>query len=208
MAVNDRETRYEKLMNNIIKAGVKTKVLMLSATPVNNKLDDLKNQLAFITEDDDKALEKTAEIKSIMSTLRNAQSAFNKWGDLEESEKTTERLLDMLNFDYFKLLDSLTIARSRKHIEKYYNINDIGKFPKRLKPKNVKEDIDILDDFPSFKEINNQILKLNLSVYAPIKYVLPHKRDYYNKLYDTKAKGGKVLFKQMDRKEYSFSYEN
>lgn len=201
VAVNDRETRYEKLMNNIIKAGVKTKVLMLSATPVNNKLDDLKNQLAFITEDDDKALEKTAEIKSIMSTLRNAQSAFNKWGDLEENEKTTERLLDMLNFDYFKLLDSLTIARSRKHIEKYYNINDIGQFPKRLKPENVKEDIDILEDFPSFKEINNQILKLNLSVYAPIKYVLPHKRDYYNKLYDTKAKGGKVLFKQMEREQ-------
>lgn len=201
VAVNDRETRYEKLMNNIIKAGVKTKVLMLSATPVNNKLDDLKNQLAFITEDNDKALEKTAEIKSIMSTLRNAQSTFNKWGDLEENEKTTERLLDMLNFDYFKLLDSLTIARSRKHIEKYYNINDIGQFPKRLKPENVKEDIDILDDFPSFKEINNQILKLNLSVYAPIKYVLPHKRDYYNKLYDTKAKGGKVLFKQMDREQ-------
>lgn len=201
VAVNDRETRYEKLMNNIIKAGVKTKVLMLSATPVNNKLDDLKNQLAFITEDDDKALEKTAEIKSIRSTLRNAQSAFNKWGDLEENERTTERLLDMLNFDYFRLLDSLTIARSRKHIEKYYNINDIGQFPKRLKPENVKEDIDILEDFPSFKEINNQILKLNLSVYAPIKYVLPHKRDYYNKLYDTKAKSGGVLFKQMDREQ-------
>lgn len=201
VAVNDRETRYEKLMNNIIKSGVKTKVLMLSATPVNNKLDDLKNQLAFITEDDDKALEKTAEIKSIRSTLRNAQSTFNKWGDLDESEKTTERLLDMLNFDYFKLLDSLTIARSRKHIEKYYNINDIGQFPKRLKPENVKEDIDILDNFASFKEINNQILKLNLSVYAPIKYVLPYKRDYYNKLYDTKAKGGGVLFKQMDREQ-------
>lgn len=201
VAVNDRETRYEKLMNNIIKAGVKTKVLMLSATPVNNKLDDLKNQLAFITEDNDKALEKTAEIKSISSTLRKAQSIFNKWGDLEESERTTERLLDMLNFDYFKLLDSLTIARSRKHIEKYYNINDIGQFPKRLKPENVKEDIDILDEFPSLKDINNQILKLNLSVYAPIKYVLPHKRDYYNKLYDTKAKGGSVLFKQMDREQ-------
>lgn len=201
VAVNDRETRYEKLMNNIIKSGVKTKVLMLSATPVNNKLDDLKNQLAFITEDNDKALEKTAEIKSISSTLRKAQSIFNRWGDLEESERTTERLLDMLNFDYFKLLDSLTIARSRKHIEKYYNINDIGQFPKRLKPENVKEDIDILDEFPSLKDINNQILKLNLSVYAPIKYVLPHKRDYYNKLYDTKAKGGSVLFKQMDREQ-------
>ena len=108
---------------------------MLSATPVNNKMDDLKNQLAFITEDNDKALEKSADIKSISSTLRKAQYIFNKWGELEENEKTTERLLDMLNFDYFKLLDSLTIARSRKHIEKYYNVSDIGEFPKRLNQK-------------------------------------------------------------------------
>ena len=176
VAVNDRETRYEKLMKNIIKDGVKTKVLMLSATPVNNKMDDLKNQLAFITEDNDKALEKSADIKSISSTLRKAQYIFNKWGELEENEKTTERLLDMLNFDYFKLLDSLTIARSRKHIEKYYNVSDIGEFPKRLKPENIKSDIDILGKFPSLKEINNEILRLNLSVYAPIKYVLPHKK--------------------------------
>ena len=201
VAVNDRETRYEKLMKNIIKDGVKTKVLMLSATPVNNKIDDLKNQLTFITEDNDKALEKNADIKSISSTLRKAQYIFNKWGELEENEKTTERLLDMLNFDYFKLLDSLTIARSRKHIEKYYNVSDIGEFPKRLKPENIKSDIDMLGKFPSLKEINNEILKLNLSVYAPIKYVLPHKRDYYSKLYDTKVKGGKSVLKQIDREQ-------
>lgn len=201
IAVNDRETRYEKLMNNIIKSGVKTKVLMLSATPVNNKMDDLKNQIAFITEDNDAALSKTAEIKSINATLRKSQEIFNRWGKLDEEEKTTERLLDMLNFDYFKLLDALTIARSRKHIEKYYNIEDIGEFPTRLKPENVKEDIDILGQFPSFKEINNEILKLNLSVYTPIKYVLPHKRDYYSRLYDTKLKNGKSVFKQADREQ-------
>lgn len=201
IAVNDRETRYEKLMNNIIKDGVKTKVLMLSATPVNNKIDDLKNQLAFITEDNDKALEKNVDIKSISSTLRKAQYIFNKWGELEENEKTTERLLDMLNFDYFKLLDSLTIARSRKHIEKYYNVSDIGEFPKRLKPENIKSDIDILGKFPSLKEINNEILRLNLSVYAPIKYVLPHKKSYYSKLYDTKVKGGKSVLRQIDREQ-------
>lgn len=201
IAVNDRETRYEKLMNNIIKSGVKTKVLMLSATPVNNKMDDLKNQIAFITEDNDAALSKTAEIKSINATLRKSQEIFNRWGKLDEEEKTTEKLLDMLNFDYFKLLDSLTIARSRKHIEKYYNIEDIGEFPTRLKPENVKEDIDILGQFPSLKEINNEILKLNLSVYTPIKYVLPHKRDYYSKLYDTKLKNGKSVFKQTDREQ-------
>lgn len=201
IAVNDRETRYEKLMNNIIKDGVKTKVLMLSATPVNNKIDDLKNQLAFITEDNDKALEKNVDIKSISSTLRKAQYIFNKWGELEENEKTTERLLDMLNFDYFKLLDSLTIARSRKHIEKYYNVSDIGEFPKRLKPENIKSDIDILGKFPSLKEINNEILRLNLSVYAPIKYVLPHKKRYYSELYDTKVKDGKSVLRQIDREQ-------
>ena len=201
VAVNDRETRYEKLMKNIIKDGVKTKVLMLSATPVNNKMDDLKNQLAFITEDNDKALEKSADIKSISSTLRKAQYIFNKWGELEENEKTTERLLDMLNFDYFKLLDSLTIARSRKHIEKYYNVSDIGEFPKRLKPENIKSDIDILGKFPSLKEINNEILRLNLSVYAPIKYVLPHKKRYYSELYDTKVKDGKSVLRQIDREQ-------
>ncbi|MEK0287380.1 DEAD/DEAH box helicase family protein [Caldifermentibacillus hisashii] len=131
-ARNDRVTRYSRLMEEIIKAGVKTKVLMLSATPVNNKLDDLKNQIAFITEGNDSALEKTANIKSVSHTIRIAQTQYNKWSNLDEGERTTDRLLDMLSLDYFSLLDSLTIARSRRHIEKYYNMNDIGKFPNRL----------------------------------------------------------------------------
>lgn len=198
-ARNDRETRYTKLMNNIIKSGVKTKVLMLSATPVNNKLDDLKNQIAFITEGDDKALEETAEINSIKKTLTKAQSIFNKWGKLPSEERSTEELLEMLNWDYFKLLDSLTIARSRKHIEKYYNITDIGEFPKRLEPINIKEDIDLKGDFPSFKSINTDILKLNLAIYSPMKYILPHKIDIYAEKYDTKVKGGKSVLKQTDR---------
>lgn len=107
----------------------------------------------------------------------------------------------MLNFDYFKLLDAVTIARSRKHIEKYYNINDVGQFPIRLKPDNIKEDIDVLGEFPTLESINNEILKLNLSVYAPIKYVLPTKIDYYSNLYDTKLKNGKSVFKQIDREQ-------
>ncbi len=199
--VNDRETRYEKLMNNIIKSGVKTKVLMLSATPVNNKMDDLKNQIAFITEGDDNALEKEADIKSISGTLRRSQQIFNRWGEMDEGEKTTEKLLEMLNFDYFKLLDSLTIARSRKHIEKYYNMEDIGQFPTRLKPENVKVDIDTLGEFPQVKEINNEILRLNLSVYTPFKYILPSKVDYYSNIYDTKLKNSKNVFKQIDREQ-------
>ena len=198
-ARNDRETRYTKFMNNIIKSGIKTKVLMLSATPVNNKLDDLKNQIAFITEGDDKALEKIAEIESIKKTLTKAQSVFNKWGKLPQEKRSTEELLEMLNWEYFKLLDSLTIARSRKHIEKYYNTTDIGEFPTRLEPINIKEDIDIKEEFPSLKDINTDILKLNLAVYSPMKYILPHKIDIYEAKYDTKVKGGKSVFKQSDR---------
>ncbi|MGO1044021.1 helicase-related protein [Clostridioides difficile] len=198
-ARNDRETRYTKLMNNIIQSGIKTKVLMLSATPVNNKLDDLKNQISFITEGDNKALEKTADIESIKKTLSKAQSIFNKWSKLEPEERTAEELLEMLNWEYFKLLDSLTIARSRKHIEKYYNISDIGEFPKRLEPINIKEDIDLKGEFPSLKSINTDILKLNLAIYSPMKYILPHKVDIYAAKYDTKVKGGKSVLKQTDR---------
>lgn len=196
-ARKDRETRYSRLMNDIIKAGVRTKVLMLSATPVNNKMTDLKNQVAFITENKDDALESVG-IDSIEQTLRKAQLAFNKWLKLEDKERNTDNLLEMLNFDYFKLLDAITIARSRKHIEKYYDIAEIGKFPERLKPANVKADIDESNEFPSINEVNKTINRLNLSAYSPIKYVLPEKRAEYSRKYDIKVKGGSV-FKQIDR---------
>lgn len=197
-ARNDRVTRYSRLMDEIIKAGVKTKVLMLSATPVNNKLDDLKNQIAFITEGQDTALEKTANIKNITHTIRIAQTQYNKWSSLSEEERTTDRLLDMLNWDYFSLLDSLTIARSRRHIEKYYNMNDIGKFPNRLDPLNIKESIDEIEKFPPMEKINNEILRLRLAVYSPMQYILPNMRAAYSEKYDTKIANGKV-FKQTDR---------
>lgn len=197
-ARKDRVTRYQRLMEDIIKSGVKTKVLMLSATPVNNKLDDLKNQIAFITEGKDHALEETANIKSIAHTIRIAQTKYNKWSKLDEKERTTERLLDMLNWDYFNLLDALTIARSRKHIEKYYKMDGIGEFPNRLKPINVKESIDKENKFPSMEIINNEILRLRLAVYAPTHYILPHMRDTYSEKYDTIVANGQI-FRQTDR---------
>ncbi|WP_278475821.1 helicase-related protein [Turicibacter sanguinis] len=198
-ARNDRETRYSKLMNNIIKSGIKTKVLMLSATPVNNHLQDLRNQISFITEENDQALVQTAEIESIKKVISQAQSAFNQWGKLSENERTTESLLELLDFDYFKLLDSLTIARSRKHIEKYYNVKDIGQFPKRLRPVTVKSEIDTNRQFPAVEEIYREILGLNMAIYSPMRYILPHKRAEYEKKYDTVVRGGKSVFKQSDR---------
>ena len=195
---NDRKTRYERLMEDIIKAGVKTKVLMLSATPVNNRMNDIKNQIAFITEGKNDAL-KPAGIPNIEFTLRKAQLVFNKWSELPEAERTTKRFVEMMDLDYFKLLDTLTIARSRKHIEKYYNIEEIGRFPTRLKPINESPSIDTLGEFPPIGEVNKMIRRLTLGLYAPLRYVLPEKRRAYEKRYDMSVAGGKSVFKQVDR---------
>ena len=135
------ETRYDRLMRRIIHDGVKTRVLMLSATPVNNRLADLRNQIAFVTEGDDAALIGHG-IDSIDATTRLAQKQFNRWLDLDDSDRTPRRLIEMLGFDYFTMLDRLTIARSRKHIEKYYGTTETGRFPERLRPINLKPDVD------------------------------------------------------------------
>src|SRR5690606_32582081 len=146
------ETRYDRLMRRIIREGVKTRVLMLSATPVNNRLADLRNQIAFATEGDDTALAEYG-IDSIDATTRHAQRQFNRWLALEDHERTPTRLMDMLGFDYFTLLDLLTIARSRKHVEKYYGTHETGRFPDRLKPINIKPDVDLAGEFRSVREI-------------------------------------------------------
>src|SRR5699024_10793544 len=118
--VKDRKTRYQRLMEDVIKSGIQTKVLMLSATPVNNRITDIIDQIAYITEENAQALQETG-ITIIDQTLKNAQMVSNQWANLSEDERTTEKFVDMLNLDYSKILDTLTIARSRKHIEKYYD---------------------------------------------------------------------------------------
>jgi helicase-like protein/SNF2 domain-containing protein len=197
---NERETRYDRLMRRIIKDGVRTRVLMLSATPVNNRLADLKNQIAFVTEGDDTALS-THGISSVEATVRQAQLQFNRWLGLEDADRKPPRLLDMLGFDYFKLLDLLTIARSRKHIEKYYDTHEMGRFPERLKPINIKPDVDLAGEFRSIREINNEIRRLTLAAYAPLRYVLPHRQAAYDAKYSTQIRGGESFFRQVDREE-------
>jgi len=197
---NSRDTRYNRLMQHIIKAGVKTRVLMLSATPVNNRLADLKNQIAFVTEANDSALTELG-IPSIEATVRQAQVQFNRWMTLEDRDRRPAHLLEMLGFDYFKLLDLLTIARSRKHIEKYYGTNETGRFPERLKPINIKREVDLTGEFRSIREINNEIRRLTLAAYAPLRYVLPHKQAAYDAKYNTAVRGGESFFRQVDREE-------
>lgn len=179
------QTRYQKLLEDVMKKGVKTKVLLLSATPVNNELKDLKNQLDLITEEQDDLLRENG-IESIQATINAAQRAVNRWGQLPEDVRTTTKLLDEIGMDYFQLLDSFTIARSRKHIEKYYDIKKIGHFPIRLAPINEKPAIDILDIVPSMEDVNTEILRLNLAIYTLSKYVYPKFMPFYEK----KVNGG------------------
>jgi SNF2 family DNA or RNA helicase len=195
-----KESRYDRLMRRIIKEGVKTRVLMLSATPVNNRLADLRNQIAFVTEGDDTALLEHG-IASIEATTRKAQAQFNRWLNMDESEKTPAKLVEMLGFDYFTLLDHLTIARSRRHIEKYYGTSETGRFPDRLPPINIKADVDLAGEFRAIRDINLEIRRLNLASYAPLRYVLPHKQAAYDAKYSTQIRGGESFFRQVDREE-------
>lgn len=194
------ETRYDRLMRKIIKEGVKTRVLMLSATPVNNRLADLRNQIAFVTEGDDSALLEHG-IASIEATTRKAQVQFNRWLAMGEAEKTPSTLVEMLGFDYFTLLDHLTIARSRRHVEKYYGTSETGRFPDRLPPINIKADVDLAGAFPAIRDINLEIRRLTLASYAPLRYVLPHKQAAYDAKYSTQIRGGESFFRQADREE-------
>ncbi|XNX70540.1 helicase-related protein [Stenotrophomonas maltophilia] len=195
-----KESRYDRLMRRIIREGVKTRVLMLSATPVNNRLADLRNQIAFATEGDDAALLEHG-IASIEATTRKAQAQFNRWLALDEAEKTPTRLVEMLGFDYFTLLDHLTIARSRRHVEKYYGTSETGRFPDRLPPINIKADVDLAGEFRAIRDINQEIRRLTLASYAPLRYVLPHKQAAYDAKYSTQVRGGEGFFRQADREE-------
>lgn len=175
-----RENRYLRLMNRVIRAGVKTKVLMLSATPVNNRFIDLRNQLELAYEGNPSLINNRLETKrSIDEIFRNAQKVFNQWNKLEEGERTTDALLKSLDFDFFEVLDSVTIARSRKHIEKYYNMGEIGSFPERLKPISLRPRMTDLESAINYADIYEQLMRLNLSVYIPTDFIFPSQLAKY-----------------------------
>lgn len=177
---NTQENRYVKLMDKVIRTGVKTKVLMLSATPVNNRFVDLKNQLAISYEGDSDLINKKLDTsKSIEEIFKQAQRAFNAWSKLEPECRTTDALLRTLDFDFFELLDSVTIARSRKHIEKYYNTAEIGKFPERKKPISLRPQLTDLNTAINYNQIYEQLMLLSLCIYTPSNYIFPSKMQKY-----------------------------
>jgi superfamily II DNA or RNA helicase len=191
--------RAKWLMEKVIKSGTKTKVLMLSATPVNNSLRDLRNQIAFLTEGNDDALFETCKIKDIGLTLKNAQTQFTNWADPKKTpQRNMKQLLEKLDSSFFKLLDELTIARSRKHIKGHYRLEAIGKFPERNKPHSVYPEIDLDNRFPSYDRINNQILEYKLSVFNPTAYLKADRQQKYEAIDSTQV----LNFRQKDREHF------
>lgn len=185
---NTQENRYVKLMDKIIRTGVKTKVLMLSATPVNNRFVDLRNQLAIAYEGNAENINsKLNTQKSIDDIFRQAQKAFNAWSKLEPENRTTDALLRTLDYDFFEVLDSVTIARSRKHIEKYYNTAEIGKFPERKKPISLRPNLTSLKEAINYNEIYEQLMLLSLCIYTPSNYIFASKMEKYMDLTHNKG---------------------
>jgi len=186
VGIDQRDNRYTRLMRDIVQKGVRTKVLMLSATPVNNRFNDLKNQLALAYEGNPDNLDSKLDVNSSVERIfRDAQAAYNKWAKLPANNRTTEVLLDELSFDFFKVLDSVTIARSRKHITKYYGTGDVGTFPIRRKPLSRRCGMTELDGMPGYDDIFAELTKLNLDLYTPVKYVHASKLHYYDRQADS-----------------------
>ncbi len=216
---DEKENRYLRLLNQVIRKGVKTKVLMLSATPVNNRFNDLKNQLALAYEGNTDYIDtKLNTTRSIDDIFKNAQRAFNTWSKWEACDRTTENLLKMLDFDFFEVLDSVTIARSRKHIQKYYDTTDIGTFPTRLKPKSLRPCLTKRKSAINYNEIFEQLMLLNLNIYRPSHFIQASKMSKYSDLYDDNGSLTQVgreqgirrlmainLMKRMESSVYSFN---
>ena len=193
--------RAKCLMEKIIKSGVKTKVLLLSATPVNNNLRDLRNQILIITEGKNDAMFETTGIKDIAISLKNAQTNFTNWADNKKNpNRTVKQLIEKLDSSFFKLLDEITIARSRKHIINFYNAEkEVGKFPTRLKPISIYPNIDLKDRFFTYDALNKRILQYKLSVFNPSAYIKENMKKKYEELAATSGVSG---FKQSDREYF------
>ncbi|ALO68451.1 helicase [Arthrobacter alpinus] len=198
----EKESRYQRLMRLVIREGVKTKVLMLSATPVNNRFNDLKNQLQLAYEGESENLAQQLNLSTtVEKVFSEAQRVFNDWSKLAPEDRTSDRILQMLDFDFFELLDSVTIARSRKHIQAFYDTTEIGAFPDRLPPKSIREPLTNLSDVPDFNEIFEQLQALTLAVYTPLAYVFPSRIGKYEDLYNVTTGSARSNLGQRGREQ-------
>ncbi|MER8822607.1 phospholipase D-like domain-containing protein [Mesorhizobium sp. M0991] len=195
----EKRSRYQRLMEDIISDGVKTKVLLLSATPVNNQLADLRNQISFIAGGDvarngaaDAAFVGKLNIVSVRETSRQAQTHFTNWARRPPDQRKTRDLIAAIGGDFFRLLDGLSIARSRRQIASYYagEMKQLGGFPRRPRPKAIHAPIDLEQRFLSFEQLDGEISALRLALYHPTSFLREDLPEKLLTAYDNRILGG------------------
>ena len=195
-----RHSRYTRLLEEVIREGTKTKVLMLSATPVNTSLIDLRNQIYLMTEKREDVFRESLGISNIGSLLRQAQKEFKKWEEDsgENGKKDKAKLLEALGADFFQLLGGVSIARSRRHIKTFYaeEMVRIGEFPTPQKPENCYPPTDVKGKL-SYKALADQIGEFELAIYRPSSYVISAAAK--QRLADEKQR---FRFNQADRERF------
>jgi len=170
----DRRSRYNRLLEEALKRGATTKVLMLSATPVNTSLRDLRNQIYLMTEKRQDAFQAALGIGNIQSVFGVAQREFQQWeaARLAGQHPGKANLLERLGADFLSLLDAVSLARSRDHIRRYYPEVEtaIGGFPKRATPVNRYPATDGQGAL-SYDDLHRRIGNFRLAIYAPSQYL-------------------------------------
>lgn len=162
---NNKSKRYKFLVDQILSKNEDVKVLMLSATPINNSLMDIRNQFKLIVGGNAKGFADSLDIKNIDYTFRAAQKAFNEW--TEKPEPKIGEFIKKLPPNFFKLTDALTVARTRKMIEGH---QEGLKFPQKTKPENIFVTPKQIGNFESFEELFDHFPPM-LSGYQPSFYI-------------------------------------
>ena len=171
---NSDGQRYQRLLNEVIKRGIPTKVLMLSATPVNTSLTDIRNQIYLMTEGRRDVFEKSLGVANIDAPIKHAQEEFDKWESRQRNRarRNKNALLENLRAGFLRLLDGVSIARSRRHVKQFYadEMQRVGEFPHREKPVNRYPVTDLRDEL-SYEDLSDDIGRFQLRQYRPSEYV-------------------------------------
>ena len=166
---NEKSGRYQELMSKLIqnKEGQENrdvKVLMLSATPINTGLNDVKGQFNLIGHGNDAAFDNEEfGVESLLNLFKDAQSKYTQW--CNNPDRTIGGFIATLPPKFFNLTDKLIVARTRKLIEKTLG-EDLG-FPDKDKPVNIYQGVEHLGKLQTTEEIYQKFDELHLTAYQP-----------------------------------------
>jgi len=163
---NDKANRYKFLVEQILKNNQDVKVLLISATPINNSLNDARNQFKLMVQGDVNGYETKLGVKNIDYSFKQAQTIFNEWRK-DQHPQIGDFIKKLSGNDFFRLTDSLLVARTRKMVESQ-QVDLI--FPVKNKPVNLFVTPHQLGNFETFEELFEHFPPM-LSGYQPAFYL-------------------------------------